>query len=146
MVFPDGFMYQSKMPGLRTLKGARQIFCSVRNTWLQFSAEEFVRQAYINYLMDVTCVPLGLIQVEHAFMLHQTVCRFDVVVYNPDRKPWLLVELKSPKIKLNQEVLDQAQRYNLVINAPWLVVSNGLQEVVFYKNIVAKQLEPFKWN
>jgi len=53
--------------------------------------------------------------------------RADIVVYSRSMDPWMLIECKKPEVKLNQAVFDQAARYNLVMNVPYLAITNGLQ-------------------
>ena len=64
-------------------------------------------------------------------MLNGMERRADVVCFTPDQTPRLLVECKAPNIPLNQEVVDQAARYNLVLQVPILLVTNGMQHVAF---------------
>ena len=52
--------------------------------------------------------------------------RYDIVVYQPDGSIFLLVECKQPKIEINQNTFDQIARYNLVLKAKYLMVTNGL--------------------
>lgn len=63
------------------------------------------------------------------FKINNIVKRYDVVVYNPDGSIYLLVECKKPNIKLSQTVFDQIARYNLQLNAKYLMVTNGLQHI-----------------
>ena len=53
--------------------------------------------------------------------------RYDIIVYDQDIEPYLLVECKSHKEPINQSVIDQVARYNITLNAPYLLVTNGVQ-------------------
>lgn len=53
--------------------------------------------------------------------------RADILAYRPDGQPFLLVECKAPNISVTQETLNQAARYNLVMNVPYLLITNGLK-------------------
>lgn len=52
--------------------------------------------------------------------------RVDLVIFNKDGSIYLLVECKSPEVKISQQTFDQIARYNLSLNAQLLMVSNGL--------------------
>jgi predicted type IV restriction endonuclease len=39
----------------------------------------------------------------------------------------MIVEYKAPTVQINQDVFDQIARYNMSLNVPWLIVSNGMQ-------------------
>lgn len=143
MLYPQGFCYTSEFPILRRVNVNKQIYCRVRKRWLKFSAEEFVRQAFISTLIHVYKVPAGSIQVEREMALHHVHFRFDVVVFKPNTKPWLLAELKAPDVVLNESTLHQALRYNLVLQSPWLLLSNGISEYVYKEGLLVKSLMPY---
>ena len=42
----------------------------------------------------------------------------------------LLIECKAPSVRLDQKAFDQLNRYNLVIKAPWVLLSNGIHHIV----------------
>ena len=143
MLYPQGFCYTSEFPKLRRVNVNKQIYCRVRKRWLKFSAEEFVRQAFISTLIHVYKVPAGSIQVEREMALHHVHFRFDLVVFKPNTKPWLLAELKAPDVVLNESTLHQALRYNLVLQSPWLLLSNGISEYVYKEGLPVKSLMPY---
>lgn len=143
MVYPEGFCYTAEAPKLRQLNQNKQIYCRIRKRWLNFNAEEFVRQAFINTLIITYHVPASIIQVEREIVLHHMHYRFDVVVFRPDKKPWLLSELKAPDVTLNGDVMHQALRYNMVLQSPWLVLSNGISECIFKQGVQVKTLNPY---
>ena len=88
-----------------------------RKKWVALEPEEWVRQHVVAYLSDQLHYPLGCMSVEHRLTLNGMERRADVVCFTPDQTPRLLVECKAPNIPLNQEVVDQAARYNLVLQA-----------------------------
>lgn len=93
------------------------------------TSEEWVRQHVVHFLIETKNYPVSLIQVEKEINVHQTKKRYDVVVFRPDGSLFLIVECKAPSIPLSQEVFDQIARYNLSLNATYLMLSNGLQHV-----------------
>lgn len=112
---------------LKEVEGKKMIFDSVRKKFLVLTPEEWVRQNFIFYLATEKKMPLSLIAVEMGLTLNKTKKRSDIVVYNKTGNAWLIVECKAPSVKIDQKVFDQIARYNLTLNAEFLVVTNGLQ-------------------
>lgn len=102
------------------------IFDPIRKKWLVLNPEEWVRQHCIQFLLKTKNVPLGFIQVEKKLNVNNTEKRYDLVVFKPDLSIDLLVECKSPKVKITQETFDQIARYNLVLKSDYLMLTNGL--------------------
>ncbi len=107
------------------------IFDEIRRKWLVLTPEEWVRQHVLNYLVKEKKIPPALISVEKELILNGISKRYDIVVYKRDLAPWLIVECKAPYIALNREVVEQALRYNLVLKAPYLMISNGVADLLF---------------
>ncbi|GMQ81070.1 MAG: type I restriction enzyme HsdR N-terminal domain-containing protein [Rhodothermia bacterium] len=87
--------------------------------------EERVRQSAISFLHDEIGVPLGLISVEKRLEQADTEYRADLVVHTRDGKPWMIIECKAPSVKLTQAAFDQVGRYNRLIQARYLLITNG---------------------
>ena len=85
-----------------------------------------MRQHCIQFLLKTKNVPLGFIQVEKKLNVNNTEKRYDLVVFKPDHSIYLLVECKSPKVKITQKTFDQIARYNLVLKSDYLMLTNGL--------------------
>lgn len=120
--------YQTR---IKNENGKTYIFDFVRKKWLVLSPEEWVRQHLLNYLIVIKKYPATFISIEKELMLNDLKRRYDVVVYNADLKPHLIVECKAPYIELTKEVVEQALRYNLTVKAPFLMITNGLSDLVF---------------
>ena len=88
--------------------------------------EEWVRQHCIEYLTQVKKFPKSIINVEKELIINSLKKRYDIVVFNSDGSIHLIVECKAPKITINQDSFDQIARYNLTLNATYLMVTNGL--------------------
>lgn len=119
-----------------------QVFDEFRKKWLQLSPEEFVRQQLLHYLVHTCKYPASAIAIEKALQLNDTTKRFDIVVYNKQLQPFLVVECKAPYITLEQAVLEQALRYNLILKAPYVMISNGVSDFVFDSKGLAVALPP----
>ena len=89
------------------------------------SPEEWVRQHMLHYMVGHLGYPPGLLGVEVSLRLHGLVKRADIVLYDRKADPWMLVECKAAHVQLNQNVFDQAARYNVQMRVPYLVITNG---------------------
>ena len=108
-------------------EGRPYVFDEIRKAWLLLTEEEWVRQNFVNYLIDGLQYPSSLIALEKELVLNRLKKRFDVLVYNKNHEPWMLVECKAPTILLNDAVLQQVLRYNISIPVSYLVITNGKQ-------------------
>ncbi len=112
----------------RKVKGVVQVFDNLRKRWLVLTPEEWIRQHVLNYLTAHKSIAPGLISIEKEIDLNGTKRRYDIVVYNSSLQPWLVVECKAPYIELSQDVLNQALRYNLILNAELVMITNGIND------------------
>ncbi len=113
-------------------KGNVQVFDEIRKKWFLLTPEEWVRQHLINYLIKEKRYPISLISVEKELILNETKKRYDVVVFSKTLKPLIIIECKAPEIMLNEKVLEQALRYNLVLKVPYLMITNGMNDFVLF--------------
>ncbi len=105
-------------------KGKEIIFDECRKQWVSLTPEEWVRQNFLQYLIQVKNVPASLIAVEKEIWLGDVKKRFDIVVYK-DAKPWLIVECKEMQVALSEAVIKQVLNYNISLQVEYLVVTNG---------------------
>ncbi|MBC7948202.1 MAG: type I restriction enzyme HsdR N-terminal domain-containing protein [Chitinophagaceae bacterium] len=105
--------------------GKEFIFDTLRRKWLSLTPEEWVRQNFIQYLVQVGNYPATLIALEKEIWLGELKKRFDVLVYNKNHEPWMIVECKAGSIRLNDATLQQALRYNLSVPVEYLLITNG---------------------
>lgn len=110
---------------IREEEGRETIFDEVRKCWTRLTPEEWVRQNFLQYLIQVKKYPATLIAVEKELMLGEMKKRFDILVYNGDHQPWMMVECKAMHVPLNDKVLQQILRYNMSIPVSFLVITNG---------------------
>jgi len=120
-------------PAELTFSG-NEVLDIVRRKYVAFTPEENVRQHVIHALHHVLGYPLELLQVEGAITLNGMTRRCDIVVYDKQVRPVMIIECKKPDVPINQKVLDQACRYNRVLQVPYLYLTNGLQHLVLKGN------------
>lgn len=106
--------------------GKRMIWDAIRKKNLVLTPEEWVRQNFIRYLTTVLKYPASLMAIEKEIRLVSLKKRCDIVIYKNSR-PWMIVECKEPEIQLTEKVLDQILTYNMVLQVPYLVLTNGVQ-------------------
>ena len=107
--------------------GKRQILDPLRKSYVALTPEEWVRQHFVNFLLNVKGFPAALMANEVAITLNGMKKRCDTVVYDKTLKPRVIVEYKAPTVKITKEVFAQISRYNLTLKVDYLIVSNGLQ-------------------
>lgn len=105
------------------------IFDSLRKKFLALTPEEWVRQHWINFLIEHQGYPKGLISLEKGLKYNQLQKRTDLVVFDRNGNPYLLIECKAPEIELNQKVLQQALTYRSSLLTPYIILSNGLKHI-----------------
>lgn len=102
------------------------IFDIIRKKFVVLQPEEWVRQNCVHFLVDEKKYPKSLINVEKELKVNGLSKRYDIIVFKPNGDIHLIIECKAPKIEINQKVFDQIARYNLTLNADYLMVTNGL--------------------
>ncbi len=103
------------------------IFDSIRKKFVILQPEEWVRQNAVQFLIHDKKYPKSLINVEKQLTVNSIKKRYDIVVFDSIGNITVLVECKSPKIPITQQAFDQIARYNMQLNAEFLMVTNGLQ-------------------
>ena len=107
--------------------GQLTLFDVIRKRDIIITPEEWVRQHFVQYLINQKKYPKSLIKLEGGHKLYGMAKRTDIVVYNPTGEKILLVECKAPSITIDQKTFDQVARYNMVHKVKLLAVTNGLQ-------------------
>lgn len=106
--------------------GTALIFDPLRGRWLVATPEEWVRQNFTGYLMQHRAYPASLMANEVSLSLNGTRRRCDTLIYTHTLRPLCIVEYKRPTVAVTRRVFDQIARYNSVLGARYLIVSNGL--------------------
>jgi hypothetical protein len=112
---------------VKSEEGRSYIFDSFRKKYVLLTPEEWVRQHFLQYLVESLGYPASLIAVEKEFRFNRMKKRTDILVHNRQGEPVLLVECKSPSVSVSADVFDQIGLYNLTYKVPWLIVTNGMK-------------------
>ena len=109
------------------------IFDPFRKRWLMLTPEEWVRQNILQYITQIKLYPPSLIAIEKEFQLGELRKRCDVVVYDRNALPWMIIECKEMNTSLNNRVLEQVLRYHIALPAKYLLITNGKYCFAFEK-------------
>ncbi len=104
-----------------------QIFDRIRKKFVSLTPEEWVRQHFLNYLIEHKKYPESRIAVESSLIYNELLRRPDIVYFDVFKKAQLIVECKAPEIKITQSTFDQIARYNIALKVRYLVITNGIQ-------------------
>ena len=115
------------------MSGRRTIWDPLRKKDVALTPEEGVRQWFIEILSKQMEVPVHMMMSETGFKLGDKQFRADILVYDRSASPLMVVECKRPEVELTPQVLDQALRYNMVLNVRYIVITNGTRTFVFCK-------------
>ena len=120
-------------------KNKKEIFDEFRKKYVVLTPEEWVRQQFLWYLIDMKNYPASLIAVEKGLTLNRMQKRFDAVVHNKSGQPMMLIEFKSTDVNLEQRTFDQVANYNMQLRVKYLLISNGLQHYCCLMNYEKQQ-------
>ena len=112
---------------LKNKENKMLIFDIFRKKYVVLTPEEWVRQHFATYLNKEKKYPITLIAIEKQLTINNLQKRSDILIFNTFGKPEIIVECKAPNVKITQDTFDQIARYNLKLNANFLVVTNGIQ-------------------
>ncbi|SNR16882.1 type I restriction enzyme HsdR N-terminal domain-containing protein [Tenacibaculum jejuense] len=103
------------------------IFDEIRKKYIVLTPEEWVRQHFVQLLIQEKKYPVSLIAIEKQLVINNLKKRSDILIFNSNGTPDIIVECKAPSIKITQDTFDQIARYNLKLNAKYLIVTNGIE-------------------
>jgi len=108
----------------------KTIWDPLRKKEVALTPEERVRQWCIGVLAGQMQVPMHLMMSEAGFKLGGKQFRADIIVYDRNVQPLMVVECKRPEVELTQDVLDQAIRYNMVLDVRYMIITNGTRTFI----------------
>ncbi len=110
----------------REVNGSVSVWDAIRRSYVALTPEEWVRQHLCSFLLtDLGFLPQQ-ISLEYPVAINGQSQRADVVVLSRDAQPLILVECKAPQVAISQSVLDQAVRYNSILGARYVILTNGV--------------------
>lgn len=112
---------------LENKNGNLFIFDPIRKKLVMLTPEEWVRQHLLNLVNYQLGYPASRTRVESGLKYNSLSKRTDILIYDQDLKPLVLVECKAPHVKLKMDVANQIATYNQTCKAPLIIISNGLK-------------------
>ena len=122
-------------------EGKTKVFDPVRKIYCTLTPEEKVRQMTLYYLVEKKNIPAGLIAVEYSIKVNTLSKRCDIVVFNKEAKPIMIVECKAESVPITQKVLDQAIRYYSGLNVNYILLTNGKTMFCYHIDIENNKIE-----
>ncbi|GHA57270.1 type I restriction enzyme HsdR N-terminal domain-containing protein [Pontibacter akesuensis] len=120
------------------------IFDMLRRKNVILTPEEWVRQHLVHYLIYHLNYPKSLISIERGTSYNKLQKRTDVCVYDNQGEPYLLAECKAAYVPITQEVVKQVSTYNQTLQAPLVVITNGLAHYCWKVNFQTRKYEPLQ--
>ena len=111
----------------KVVNSKEYLFDELRKKWILSTPEELVRQQFWKYLNIEKKYPISLMAIERKIVINGLNKRFDLLVFDKLGKPNIIVECKSPKVKIDQNALDQVLSYQNKLAANFIVLTNGLK-------------------
>lgn len=109
------------------------IWDPLRKKDVALTPEEEVRQWCIGVLNGSLEVPFHMMMSEASFRLGEKKFRADIIVYDRNLRPMVVVECKRPEVELSNDVLDQAVRYNMVLDVRYILITNGKRTIALVR-------------
>lgn len=119
---------------LKTNEKKTFIFDIIRKKYVVLTPEEWVRQHCIWFLIHEKNYPKSLINVEKQLIINGLKKRTDIIVFNNAAELVFIIECKAPSVTIDQKTFDQIARYNLALNAHFLLLTNGLNHYICQMN------------
>lgn len=125
MISLDLLAFQKQLK-TKTQDNKKFIFDSIRKKYLVLQPEELVRQLLILYFIHEKKISRNRIGIEKSLKVNHLNRRLDMLIYDKDVQPYILIECKAPNVKITQSTFEQIARYNLPLQVPYLLVTNGM--------------------
>ena len=125
----------------KIIDNKKLIFDPIRKKYIVLTPEENVRQNILAYLVEHKNYPINSIAVEKQIKVLGKNRRFDIVIYDKNFVPIVLIECKQPEVELSQKTMEQATLYNLSLKVPYLIITNGNQHFVVKVNLGSGEYE-----
>lgn len=131
-------------PRIDKRDGKLVIFDPIRKKWVVLTPEEWVRQHFVNYLIVNLGYPRSKLRVESGVSYNNLPKRSDIVFYDMELKPLVLIECKAASVKIDQKTFDQLGMYNKTLGAKYMIATNGLVHYACYKSATQNEFKFMK--
>ncbi|MBR6246414.1 MAG: type I restriction enzyme HsdR N-terminal domain-containing protein [Bacteroidales bacterium] len=125
-----------------------EVWDPLRKKMVALTPEEKVRQWFIGVLHSECGMPLHMmaseVSLQYGSELRKKAFRADIVVWDRNLRPAVIVECKRPEVELSGDVLQQALRYNMVMGAPWVIITSGKATFVWKDGRMVQALPKYE--
>ncbi|MBQ4285538.1 MAG: type I restriction enzyme HsdR N-terminal domain-containing protein [Bacteroidales bacterium] len=125
-----------------------EVWDPLRKKMVALTPEEKVRQWFIGVLHSECGMPLHMmaseVSLQYGSELRKKAFRADIVVWDRNLRPAVIVECKRPEVELSGDVLEQALRYNMVMGAPWVIITSGKATFVWKDGRMVQALPKYE--
>ena len=128
----------------KVINSKEYLFDELRKKWVIKTPEEIVRQNCWKFLHYEKRYPKSLMVIEKKIIVNGLDKRFDLLIYNNEGTPEIIVECKAPNVKINDNVLGQILNYQNHLNASFLFISNGIESFFIKINLELRKAEYLK--
>lgn len=111
--------------------GRIMVFDNIRSMYVVLTPEEWVRRHLVEFLISHCHAPQLSIVEEYHVNINSTAQRADVVVMDNNAQPLVLAECKAPDVRIDSSVFEQATRYNAVVKARYIILTNGMEHYCY---------------
>lgn len=124
----------------KVVNSKEYLFDELRKKWILSTPEELVRQQFWKYLHFEKQYPVSLMAIEKTIVLNGLKKRFDLLIYDRNGNPHIIVECKSRKIKIDESTMDQILSYQYKIGAKFLILTNGINTYCLEIDLASKKV------
>lgn len=128
----------------KVVNSKEYLFDELRKKWILSTPEELVRQQFWKYLHFEKQYPVSLMAIEKTIVLNGLKKRFDLLIYDRNGNPHIIVECKSRKIKIDESTMDQILSYQYKIGAKYLILTNGINTYCLEIDLASKKVNYLK--
>lgn len=114
-----------------TTNNTLSVWVATRRCYLILTPEEWVRRHTVAFLTSHCKIEPTQICEEYLVKISGQPQRADIVVIGTNGLPSMLIECKAASVSIDQAVFDQAVRYNSVVGARYIVLTNGLKHFCY---------------
>ena len=135
--YPLPWSCQPRSKVQKDFQGREQYVCFIRDKGIQATPEEYVRQEFVQHLIKDLGYPKTGILIEESLThidrsLRERVDILVVLAGIQRRQNLLMVECKASHVPLDGIVGEQALRYNQILSAEYIILTNGIETQVYH--------------
>lgn len=120
------------------------IFDRIRKKFVVLTPEEWVRQHLVDFLLQHKNFPPSLLKIESGMKYNRLRKRSDVLAYDRNGSPLIIIECKSSGHKLTHPDLAQVSAYGASLKPRFLGLTNGMRHYFWKVNYESKTADPVR--